>query len=81
MNEGRPPHAVVLRAPARFDARIVAAALAKQSALPAESLLPSARRAWGIVAEPSAAEAAEALAAELTAAGLSAVAVPVALLY
>lgn len=76
----RPPHAVVVRAPASFDARVVAAALARRSPLPAESLLPSVRRSWGIVAEPSSAEDAETLAAELTAAGLSAVAVPVSLL-
>lgn len=76
----RPPHAVVLRAPARFDPRLVAAVLARRSPLPAESLLPLARRSWGIVAEPSAAEEAEALAAELGAAGLDAVAVPASLL-
>jgi len=76
----RPPHAVLLRAPARFDPRVVAAALAKRSALPAESWLPAVRRSWGIVAEPSPAEDAEALAAELTAAGQPAVAVPVSLL-
>lgn len=80
MSQGRPPHAVILRAPARFDARIVAAALAKRSLLPAETLLPAVRRAWGIVAEPSAAEDAEALAAALGAAGLAAVAVPVSLI-
>lgn len=80
MSEGRPPHAVVLRAPARFDARIVAAALAKHSPLPAETLLPVVRRSWGVVAEPSPAEHAETLAAELTAAGIPAVAVPVSLL-
>lgn len=76
----RPPHAVLLRAPARFDARLVAAVLAGHSALPAESLVPLVRRSWGIVSEPSPAEQAETLAAELTAAGLSAVAVPVSLL-
>ena len=76
----RPPHAVVLRVPASFDARLVAAVLAGHSPLPAESLLPVVRRSWGIVAEPSSAEDAETLAAELTAAGLSAVAIPVTLL-
>ncbi len=76
----RPPHAAVLRSPARFDARLVASVLAKRSTLPAESLLPVVRRFWGIVGEPSPAEAAEALAAELTAAGQPAVAVPVGLL-
>lgn len=76
----RPPHAVLLRAPSRFDPRLVAAALAGRSALPAESWLPAVRRSWGIVAEPSSAEDAESLAAELTAAGQPAVAVPVSLL-
>ena len=76
----RPPHAVLLRAPARFDARIVAAALAKRSTLSAESWLPVVRRGWGIVAEPSTAEEAEALAAELSAVGQPSVAVPVSLL-
>jgi hypothetical protein len=76
----RPPHAVLLRTPARFDPRAVAAALAARSALPAESWLPAVRRSWGIVAEPSPAEDAEALAAEMTAAGHPAVAVPVSLL-
>jgi len=80
VSEGRPPHAVVLRAPAKFDARLVAAVLAKHSVLPAETLLPVVRRSWGIVAEPSPAEEAEALAADLISAGLSAVAVPVGLL-
>jgi hypothetical protein len=76
----RPPHAVVLRAPARFEAKAVAAVLARRSNLPAETLLPVVRRSWGIVAEPSAAEEAEALAADLTAAGHAAVAVPIGLL-
>ena len=76
----RPPHAVVLRAPASFDAKKVSAALAVRSTLPAESWLPVVRRAWGIVAEPSPAEEAEALASALTAAGLAALAVPVSLL-
>lgn len=76
----RPPHAVLIRAPARFDARLVAGILAKYSALPAETLLLVVRRAWGIVSEPSVAETAEKLAAELTAAGLGAIAVPVSLL-
>lgn len=76
----RPPHAVVLRAPAKLDLKTVAAALAKHSTLPAESLLPVARRCWGLLGEPSAAEIAEALAADLTAAGQPAVAVPVALI-
>ncbi len=80
MNEGRPPHAVILRAPARFNARVVAAALAKRSSLPAETLLPAVKRGWGLVAEPSAAEDAEALAADLSAAGQPAVAVPVSLI-
>lgn len=80
MSAGRPPHAVLLRAPARFDARAVAAALAKRSKLPSETLLPVIRRSWGIVAEPSAAEDAEDLAADLTAAGQPAVAVPVSLI-
>ncbi len=77
---GRPPHAVVLRSPARFDAQAVATVLAGRGHLPAETLLPVVRRSWGIVAEPSAAEEAEALASALTAAGLAAVAVPVSLL-
>ncbi|PIR18483.1 MAG: hypothetical protein COV48_07265, partial [Elusimicrobia bacterium CG11_big_fil_rev_8_21_14_0_20_64_6] len=76
----RPPHAVVLRAPARFDARAVSAVLAGRSSLPAESWLPAVRRGWGILAEPSAAEEAEALAAAFSAAGIAAVAVPVGLL-
>lgn len=76
----RPPHAALLRSPARFDAKAVAAVLARHSTLPAESLLPLARRCWGIVGEPSAAERAEELAAELGAAGLPAVAVPVSLI-
>lgn len=76
----RPPHAVVLRAPARFDVRVVAAAVAKRSTVTAESWLPVVRRTWGIIAEPSPAEEAEALASELTAAGQAAVAVPVGLL-
>jgi hypothetical protein len=76
----RPPHAALLRAPARFDPKLVAAVLAKRTPLPAESWLPAVRRSWGIVAEPSAAEDAESLAAELTAAGQPAVAVPVSLL-
>lgn len=80
MSEGRPPHAVILRAPARFDARVVADALAKRSRLPPETLLPVVRRSWGLVAEPSAAEDAEALAADLAAAGQPAVAVPVSLI-
>lgn len=80
MSEGRPPHAVILRAPARFDPRAVAAALAKRSQLPSETLLPVIRRSWGIVANPSVAEDAEALAADLTAAGHPAVAVPVSLI-
>ncbi|MDP3541462.1 MAG: hypothetical protein Q8T11_03215 [Elusimicrobiota bacterium] len=80
MSEGRPPHAALLRAPAGFDARLVAGVLARRSALPAESWLPVVRRAWGIVAEPSAAEDAEALAAALTAAGQPALAAPVSLL-
>ncbi len=76
----RPPHAALLRASSRFDAKAVAAVLAARSTLSAESWLPVARRSWGILGEPSAAEDAEALAAALTAAGLPAVAVPVALL-
>lgn len=80
MSEGRPPHAALLRAPAVFDPRLVAAVLAKRSELSAESWLPVVRRSWGIVAEPSAAEDAEALSAALTAAGQPAVAAPVSLL-
>lgn len=80
MSGGRPPHAALVRAPAGFDPRLVAAVLAGNSALPAESWLPAVRRSWGIVAEPSAAEDAEALAAALTAAGQPAVAAPVSLL-
>ncbi len=80
MGATRPPHAVLLRAPARFDAKAVAAILAGRGRLPAETWLPVVRRSWGIVAEPSAAEEAEALAAALSAAGLAAVAVPVGLL-
>lgn len=80
MSEGRPPHAALLRASAGFDPRLVAAVLAKRSALSAESWLPVVRRSWGIVAEPSAAEDAEALAAALTAAGQPAIAAPVSLL-
>ncbi len=80
MSEGRPPHAVILRAPTRFNARVVAAALARRASLPAETFLPVVRRAWGIVAEPSGAEDAEALAADLAAAGQPAVAVPVSLI-
>jgi hypothetical protein len=80
VTEGRPAHAVVLRAPGRFDAKAVAAVLAGRSSVAAESWLPAVRRSWGIVAEPSPAEEAEALAAALTAAGLAAVAVPVGLL-
>ncbi|MBI4061269.1 MAG: hypothetical protein HY403_07545 [Elusimicrobia bacterium] len=76
----RPPHAVLLRRPASFDARAVAAVLAARGSLPAETLLPAVRRSWGIVAEPSAAEEAEALAAALSAAGRAAVAAPVSLL-
>lgn len=76
----RPPHAALLRAPARFDPKAVAAALAARTPLPAESWLPAVRRSWGIVAEPSSAEEAEAFAAALTAAGQPAVAVPVSLL-
>lgn len=78
--DARPPHAVLLRAPARFDAKVVAAVLAARGQLPAESWLPVVRRYWGIVGEPSAAEEAEELAAALTAAGHPAVAVPVGLL-
>ncbi|MDD5305374.1 MAG: hypothetical protein PHS14_19930, partial [Elusimicrobia bacterium] len=77
---GRPPHAVLLRAPSRFDTKAVAAVLSGHSRLPAESWIPVVRRGWGILAEPSSAEEAEALAAALTAAGHPAVAVPVALL-
>jgi len=80
VSEGRPPHAVALRAPAKFDPRVVAVALSKHSPLPAETLLPVVRRSWGILVEPSPAEQAEALAAELTAAGQAAVAVPVSLI-
>ncbi len=80
MGATRPPHAVLLRAPARFDAKAVAAVLAGRGHLSAETWLPVVRRSWGIVAEPSAAEEAEALAAELSAAGLAAVAVPIGLL-
>lgn len=76
----RPPHAVLLRSPARFDPRLVASVLSRHSPLPAETLLPVVRRCWGIVAEPSAAEEAEALAASLSAEGQPAVAVPVSLL-
>ncbi|MCM2304001.1 MAG: hypothetical protein NDJ72_04820 [Elusimicrobia bacterium] len=76
----RPPHAVLLRAPARFDAKAVAAVLAGRGSLPAETLLPVVRRSWGIVAEPSPAGEAEALASALASAGLPAVAVPVSLL-
>ena len=76
----RPPHAAVLRAPARFDAKGVSAVLAGRSKVTAESWLPVVRRSWGILAEPSAAEDAESLAAALTAAGHAAVAVPVSLL-
>ena len=76
----RPPHAVLLREPARFDAPAVAAVLSARSKLTAENLLPVVRRGWGIVAEPSPAEEAEALAAALTAAGQPALAVPASLL-
>lgn len=76
----RPPHAVLLREPARFDAKAVAALLARRSSLPAESLLPVVRRAWGVQGEPSPAEDAEALAKDLEAAGFAAAAVPVSLL-
>lgn len=76
----RPPHAVVLRAPTRFDMKAVAAVLAGCGLLTAENWLPVVRRCWGIVAEPSVAEEAEALATALSAAGLAAVAVPVSLL-
>lgn len=76
----RPPHAVLLREPARFDAQTVAVVLAANSKLPAETLLPVVRRGWGIVAEPSSAEDAEALAAALTAAGRPALAAPVSLI-
>ena len=79
MNE-RPPHVVLLRAPAKFDAPSAAAVLAGRSKLSVENWLPVVRRSWGILAEPSAAEDAEALAAALTSAGLTALAVPVSLL-
>lgn len=78
--EARPPHAVVLREPARFDPKAVSAVLAGRSTLPAESWLPAVRRGWGVLAESSPAEEAEALAAALVAAGFAAVAVPVGLL-
>lgn len=80
MTEPRPPHAAVLREPARFEAKAVAAVAARYSPLPAESLLPLVRRNWGIVGEPSPAEAAESLTADLEAAGFKAAAVPVSLL-
>ena len=76
----RPPHAVLLRELARFDAPSVAVVLATRSKLTSENLLPVVRRSWGIVAEPSSAEEAEALASALSAAGRSAIAVPVSLL-
>ncbi|MBI5247791.1 MAG: hypothetical protein HY923_11490 [Elusimicrobia bacterium] len=76
----RPPHVVLLREPARFDAPSVAAVLAGRSKIDAQSWLPVVRRSWGILAEPSAAEDAESLAAALTAAGRAALAVPVGLL-
>jgi hypothetical protein len=82
MSDGgvRPPHAVLLRAPTRFDMKAVAAVLAGRGQLTAENWLPVVRRCWGIVAEPSVAEEAEALASALVSAGLAAVAVPVSLL-
>lgn len=80
MSQGRPPHAALLRAPASFEPRLVAAVLAKRSALSAENWLPVVRRSWGIISEPSEAEDAESLAAALTAAGQPALAVPVSLL-
>lgn len=76
----RPPHAVFLREPARFDAPSTAAVWAARSKLTAENLLPVVRRGWGVVAEPSPAEEAEALAAALTAAGRPALAAPVSLI-
>lgn len=80
MTDARPPHAVLLREPARFDAKAAATVLAKRSTLPAESLLPLVRRNWGIMGEPSPAEEAEALAEDLESAGQPAVAVPVSLI-
>lgn len=79
-SNARPPHAVLLREPARFDALGLAGALALRSKLSAETLLPVVRRSWGILAEPSAAEEAEALAAALTKEGRRAVAVPASLI-
>ena len=80
MNEGgHPPHAVLLRDPAR-DLNLVAVALAARSKLSPENWMPALRRNWGILLEPSSAEEAEALANALTKAGHAAVAVPVSLL-
>ena len=76
----RPPHAVLLREPARFDAQTTAVVLAGFSKLPAETLLPVVRRGWGIVGEPARAEDAEALAAALTAAGRPALSAPASLI-
>ncbi|UPT75635.1 MAG: hypothetical protein M0D55_08170 [Elusimicrobiota bacterium] len=43
----RPPHAVLLREPARFDPQTTAVVLASSAGLPAETLLPVVRRGWG----------------------------------
>lgn len=76
----RPPHAVLLRAPAKFAAPAVAAVLGKRARQPALDFVVGARRGWGLVAESLPAEEAEALAADLTAAGLPALAAPTSLL-
>ncbi len=76
----RPPHAVLLREPARFEPKSVAGAIGGHAGLSAETWLPVVRRGWGILFEPTPAETAEALAAKLTAAGSAAIAVPASLL-
>ncbi len=76
----RPPHAVLLRAPDKFSAPAVAAALARRAKAPALDFMVAARRNWGVVAEALPAVDAEKMAAELTAEGLDSVAVPQSLL-
>lgn len=76
----RPPHAVLIRAPAAFQPVAVAGVLARRAKAPALDFVAPARRAWGVAAESLPAEEAEALAADLTAAGQDALAVPASLL-
>jgi hypothetical protein len=78
--DARPPHAVLVRAPAKFAPAAVAGVLARRAKAPALDFIAPARRAWGVVAEALPAEEAEILAQELTAAGQDALAAPASLL-